>query len=110
MPVPSPAAISRLLTSLVTTTGPLVGPARPPCSYAFPTPTVRPQTHEALEEELPHLHVPQGCAHHHSLALCPGVRRLARRSYTNLCVSHIDARCRRKQARRPNCYAERRPH
>jgi hypothetical protein len=31
--VPSPAAISLLLTSLVTTPGPLVGPARPPCNY-----------------------------------------------------------------------------
>jgi hypothetical protein len=29
LPVPSPAAISLLLTSLVTTPGPLVGPSRP---------------------------------------------------------------------------------
>jgi hypothetical protein len=37
LPVPSPAAISLLLTPLVTTAGPLVGPARPPCNYPFPT-------------------------------------------------------------------------
>jgi hypothetical protein len=33
------AAISLLLTSLVTTADPLVGPARPPCNYPFPIPT-----------------------------------------------------------------------
>jgi hypothetical protein len=37
--VPSPAAISLLHTSLVTTPGPLVGPARPTCNYPFPIPT-----------------------------------------------------------------------
>jgi hypothetical protein len=29
------------LTSLVTTTGPLVGPARPTCNYPFPIPGAR---------------------------------------------------------------------
>jgi hypothetical protein len=39
LPVPSPAAISLSpLTSLVTTAGPLVGPARPTCNYRFPFP------------------------------------------------------------------------
>jgi hypothetical protein len=38
--VPSPAAIYLLLTSLVTTSGPLVGPARPTtCNYPFTIPT-----------------------------------------------------------------------
>jgi hypothetical protein len=37
--VPSPAAISLLLTSLLTTPDPLVGSARPPCNYPFPIPT-----------------------------------------------------------------------
>jgi hypothetical protein len=37
LPVPSPAAISLILASLVTTAGPLVGPARPTtCNYPFP--------------------------------------------------------------------------
>jgi hypothetical protein len=40
LPVPSPAAISFLLTSLDTTAGPLVGPARHPCNYPFPTLTL----------------------------------------------------------------------
>jgi hypothetical protein len=40
LPVPSPAAISRLLTSLVTTAAPLV--ARPTCNYPFPIPTFPP--------------------------------------------------------------------
>jgi hypothetical protein len=40
LPVPSPAAISILLTFLVTTPGPLVGPARPTCNYPLPIPTV----------------------------------------------------------------------
>jgi hypothetical protein len=39
LPVPSPAAISLLLTSIVTTPGPLVGPARHTCNYPFPIPT-----------------------------------------------------------------------
>jgi hypothetical protein len=39
LPVPSPAAISLFLTSLVTTPGPLAGPARPTCNYPFPIPT-----------------------------------------------------------------------
>jgi hypothetical protein len=39
LPVPSPPAISLLLTSLVTTPGPLVGPARHTCNYPFPIPT-----------------------------------------------------------------------
>jgi hypothetical protein len=39
LPVPSLSAISLLLTSLVITPGPLVGPARPTCSYPFPIPT-----------------------------------------------------------------------
>jgi hypothetical protein len=37
--VPSPAATSLLLTSLVTAAGPLMGPARPTCNYPFPIPT-----------------------------------------------------------------------
>jgi hypothetical protein len=40
LPVPSPAAISLLLTSLGTTPGPLVGPARPTCNYPFLIPTI----------------------------------------------------------------------
>jgi hypothetical protein len=40
LPVPSPAAISLLLTSLVTTPGHLVGPARPTRNYPFPIPAV----------------------------------------------------------------------
>jgi hypothetical protein len=36
--VPSPAAISLLLTSLGITAGPLVGPARPTCNYPFQIP------------------------------------------------------------------------
>jgi hypothetical protein len=39
LPVPSPAAISLLLTYLVTTPGPLVGPARLTCNYPFPIAT-----------------------------------------------------------------------
>jgi hypothetical protein len=40
MPVPSPATILPLLTSLVTKAGPLVvGPVRPTCNYPFPIPT-----------------------------------------------------------------------
>jgi hypothetical protein len=39
LPVPSPAAISLLLISLVTTSGPLVGPTRRTCNYPFPIPT-----------------------------------------------------------------------
>jgi hypothetical protein len=38
LPVPSPAAICFLLTSLVTTAGPLVVPARPTYNYSFPIP------------------------------------------------------------------------
>jgi hypothetical protein len=41
LPVPSPAAISLLLTSLGTTASPLVGPARPTCNYLFPISTHR---------------------------------------------------------------------
>jgi hypothetical protein len=39
MPVLSLAAISLVLTSLVTTPGPLAGPAQPTCNYPFPIPT-----------------------------------------------------------------------
>jgi hypothetical protein len=40
LPVPSSAAMHlSLLTSLVATTGPLVGPAQPTCKYPFPIPT-----------------------------------------------------------------------
>jgi hypothetical protein len=43
--VPSPAAISLLLTSLVTTAAPLVGLARLTSSYPFPIPTFPRATH-----------------------------------------------------------------
>jgi hypothetical protein len=53
LPVPSPAAISLFLTALVTTSDPLVGPARPTCNYPFPIPiSYGPSTNFYTREEL----------------------------------------------------------
>jgi hypothetical protein len=49
-----------------------------------------------MEEELPHLLVPQeGLSH--SPTLHTGVRRVARRGSANLCVRPFTARCHREE-------------
>jgi hypothetical protein len=56
LPVPSPAAISLLLTLLVTAPGPLVGPARPTCNYPFPIPTQTKLYSDSLKKSSLHSH------------------------------------------------------